>query len=84
MLSKIDLIKAQMDFDATSLYTKAMWDQNSVYPRTESGFCFKPDMNDVYVEAVNIQTFNQDYNESALLRKKILQSTKFYISTFTK
>ena len=31
-LSKLDSNKTQMDFDATSLYPSAMWDQNSVYP----------------------------------------------------
>ena len=35
-----------MDFDATSLYPSAMCDENSVYPKTESGFVFKPYMND--------------------------------------
>ena len=44
-----------------------MWDHNSVYPKIESGFCFKPDMNDVYVEVFNNQTFNQDGDESAIL-----------------
>ena len=69
-LSKLDLNGTQMDFDATSLYPSAMWDQNSVYPKTESGFCFKPDMNDVYVEAFKDQTFNQDGNESAIIKIK--------------
>ena len=36
-----------MDFDATSLYPTAMWDENSVYPKIETRFAFKPDMNDV-------------------------------------
>ena len=31
-----------MDFDATSFYPSAMWDQNSVYPKIETGFAFKP------------------------------------------
>ena len=56
-----------MDFDSTSLYPSAMWDENSVYPKIEIGFAFKPDMNDVYVEAFNNQTFNQDGDESAIL-----------------
>ena len=29
-LSKLDSNKTQMDFDATSLYPSAMWDENSV------------------------------------------------------
>ena len=59
-----------MDFDATSLYPSAMWDENSVYPKKESGFDFKPNMNNVYVEAFTNQTFNQDGDESAILRLK--------------
>ena len=59
-----------MDFDATSLYPNAMWDEKSVYPKTKTGFAFKPHMNVVYVEAFNNQTFNQDGDESAKLRKK--------------
>ena len=56
-----------MDFDATSLYPSAMWEENSVYPKIETGFAFKPYMNDVYVEAFSIQAFNQDGDESAIL-----------------
>ena len=57
-----------MDFDATRLYPSAKWDEKSVYPRLESGFVFKPDMNDVYVKAFNDQTLNHDGDESALLK----------------
>ena len=56
-----------MDFAATSLYPSAIWDDNSVYPKIETEFAFKPHMNDVYVEAFNNQIFNQDGNESAIL-----------------
>ena len=69
-LSKLDLKKTQMDFDATSLYPSAMWDENSIYPKTETGFAFKPHMNDVYVKAFNDQTFNKDGDESAILTIK--------------
>ena len=69
-LSKLDLNKTQMDFDATSLYPSAMWDKNSVYPKIETGFAFKRHMNDVYVEAFNNQTFNEDGDESAILTIK--------------
>ena len=57
-----------MDFDATSLYPSAMWDENSVYPKIETGLAFKPQMNKTYVDAFNNQTFSQDGNESATLR----------------
>ena len=69
-LSELDSNKTQMDFDATSLYPSAMWDQNSVYPKIETGFAFKPYMNDIYVEAFNNQTFNEDGDESAILTIK--------------
>ena len=69
-LSKLDLNKTQMDFDASSLYPSAMWDKNSVYPKVETGFAFKTYMNDIYVEAFNNQTFNQDGDESAILTIK--------------
>ena len=69
-LSKLNSNKTQMDFDATSLYPSAMWDENSVYPKIEIGFDFKPHMNDVYVEAFNNQSFNEDGDESAILTIK--------------
>ena len=69
-LSKLDSNKTQMDFDATSLYPSAMWDEKSVYPKIETGFAFKPHMNDVYVEAFNNQSFNEDGDESAILTIK--------------
>ena len=31
-LQKLNLNDVMMDFDATSLYPSAMWDENSVYP----------------------------------------------------
>ena len=69
-LSNLNSNKTQMDFDATSLYPSAMWDEKSVYPKLETGFVFKPDMNDVYVEAFNNQSFNEDGDESAILTIK--------------
>ena len=69
-LQKLDINDVMMDFDATSLYPSAMWDQNSVYPKIETGFAFKPHMNNVSVEAFNNQTFNQEGDESAILRIK--------------
>ena len=59
-----------MHFDATSLYPSDIWDENSVYRKTETGFAFKPHLNNIYVEAFNNQTFHQDGNESAILRIK--------------
>ena len=68
--SKLDINNIQMDFDATCLYPSAIWDENSVYLKIETGFVFKPHMNDVYGEAFKIQNFNQDGNESAILKIK--------------
>ena len=73
-LQKLNLYKVMMDFDATSLYLSAMWDEKLVYHKLETGFAFKPHMNYVYVEAFTNQTFNQHGNESAILEKS-LQST---------
>ena len=69
-LQKLNINDVIIDSDAKSLYPSAMWDENSVYPKMESGFAFKPHMNNVYVEAFNNQTFNQDGDESAILRTK--------------
>ena len=69
-LQKLNHNDVMMDFDATSLYPSAMWDEKSVYPKIESGFAFKPYMNKTYVEAFNNETFNQDGDESAILRIK--------------
>ena len=51
-----------------------MWYKKSVYPERENGFAFKPHKNKSYVEAFNNQTFTEDGNEFAIL-KKIFQST---------
>ena len=68
-LQKLNLNDVMLDFDATSLFPSAMWDKNSVYPKIETGFAFKPHMNKTYVDAFIIQTFNQDDKESAILKK---------------
>ena len=57
-----------MNFDGTSLYPSALWDEKSVYPKIESGFDFNPHMTDVYVEAFNNQISFQNGNESAILK----------------
>ena len=76
-LSNLDSIKTQMDYDATSLYPSAMWDENSVYPKIETGFAFKPHMNKTYVEAFNNKTFNKDGDESAILTIKYYNPPDF-------
>ena len=69
-LSKLDLNKTQMNYDATSLYPSAMWDEKSTYPKIGTGIAFKPYMNDVYVKAFNDRSFNKDGDESAILTIK--------------
>ena len=55
------------DFDAVSFYSSAMWDENSIYPRIETGYAFTPDMNDELVKKFNTSNFNQ---ASAILKRK--------------
>ena len=57
-----------IDFEPTSLYTSAMWDDNSLHPNMETGFAFEPYLNDVSVEAFNIQRFNHKGKESAIVK----------------
>ena len=81
-LQKLDVNNnVMMDYDGNSLYPSAMWNENSVYPKIESGFAFKPQMNNVYVEAFNNQTFNQDGDESAILRIKYYNPRNLLFST---
>ena len=42
-----------------------MWDENSIYPRIETGYAYTKDMNDELVEKFINQTFNQG---SAILK----------------
>ena len=60
---KLDL----WDFDATSLYPSATWDEKSIYPRIETGYRFTRDKNKTLVYRFNNQTFTQG---SAILKIK--------------
>ena len=42
-----------MDYDATSLYPSAMWDEKNVCPQKECGFASKVHMNNVCVKELN-------------------------------
>ena len=53
--------------DAVSLYPSASWDENSIYPRIETGYAFTRDMKNELVEKFNNQTFSQ---VSAVLKIK--------------
>ena len=61
-----DLDKTRLDFDATNLYPSAMRYNDSVYPKIETGYTFKPHTNDLFVNVFKSQTFNQDGNDSAI------------------
>ena len=41
------------DFDAVSLYPSAMWDENSFYPRIETGYAYTRDTNDELIQQFN-------------------------------
>ena len=67
IIKQIKLVELLWDFDATSLYPSAMWDEKSIYPRTETGYSFTRDMNKYLVHRFNNQTFTQG---SAILKIK--------------
>ena len=66
-IQRIELKHLLWDFDAVSLYPSAMWDENSIYPRIETGYAYTRDMNDTLVEMFNNQTFTRG---SAILKIK--------------
>ena len=45
-----------------------MWEKDSVYPKMEA---FKPHMNDIFVKDFINKTYNQNVNDSAILKIKI-------------
>ena len=61
------MIHLLWDFDAVSLYPSAMWDPKSIYPKIETAYPFKREMNDELIEKFNIQIFTQG---SAILKIK--------------
>ena len=67
LIQKIELTHLLWEFDAVSLYPSAMWDEKSIYPRTETGYAYTRDMNDELVEKFNKGNFNQG---SAILKIK--------------
>ena len=50
-LSKIK--KLLWAFDSVSLYPSAIWDEKSIYPRSETGYSLSEDMNDELVNNFN-------------------------------
>ena len=80
---KLNVKNFLKDFDATSLYPSAMWDEKSVYPKIETWFAFKPQMKNVYVKAVNDQSFNQDGKKSAISKTKYYNPPKLLFQHLT-
>ena len=67
LIKHLKLIELLWDFDCVSLYPSAMWDENSINPKIETGYAFEKHMNDELVEKINNQTFTQG---SAILKIK--------------
>ena len=67
LIKQIKIVELLWDFDATSLYPSAMWDEKSIYPRIETGYSFTRDMNKYLVHRFNNQTFTRG---SAILKIK--------------
>ena len=61
ILKRIELIHLLWNFDAVSLYPSAMSDPKSIYPKVETGYAFKREMNDELVEKFINQTFTQEF-----------------------
>ena len=59
LITQIKLDELLWDFDATSLYPSAMWDEKSIYPRIETVYAFTRDMNKFLIHRFNNQTFTQ-------------------------
>ena len=59
LLKQLPLCDLLWAFDCTSLYSSAMWDELSIFPKIETGYAFTPNMNEELVEKFNNQTFTQ-------------------------
>ena len=66
-MKQIGITELLWDFDAVSLYPSAMWDENSIHPRSETGYAYTKDLNDELVKKFNNQTLTQG---SAILKIK--------------
>ena len=60
LLKQLELVHSLWSFDATSLYPSAMWYEKSMYPRIETGYAYRKDMNDELVEKFNNQILLKD------------------------
>ena len=76
LIKQIKVDDLLWDFDAVSLYPAAMWDENSIYPRIETGYAFTEDMNDQLAQKFNNGNFNQG---SAILKIKYYNPKKLIV-----
>ena len=56
LIKQMKLDELLWDFDAVSLYPSAMWDENSIHPRIETGYAFAKDMSKELVKKFNNKT----------------------------
>ena len=56
-LKNLDIDNVLMNFDGVSLYPSAMWDDESIFPRIETGYPFTQDMENEILQKFNTQTF---------------------------
>ena len=75
---QIKLDELFWDSDAVSLYSSAMWDEKSIYPRIEPGYAFTKGMSKKLVKKLNTDKFNQG---SVILKTKYYNPKK--INRFT-
>ena len=59
LIQELSLNDLFWDFDVVSLYPSAISEEKSIYPRIETGYAFKPNMNEDLVNKFNNQTFTQ-------------------------
>ena len=80
LLNQIELNHLLWDFDAVSLYPSAMWDENSIYPRIETGYAYTRDMNNELIKKFNTGNFIQG---SAILKVKYYNPKNLIVQHIT-
>ena len=78
LIKQIKLDEFLWVFDAVSLYPSAMWIENSIYSRIETGYAYTKDTNGELVEKFNSVNFTKG---SAILRIKFYNPKKINRST---
>ena len=68
ILQQLSLKDLLWDFDVVNLYSSAMSDEKSIFPRIETGCALTKDMNDELVEELNTKVLTQGI---AILKIKV-------------